>query len=168
MIHQISISEDTMSLLKACAEPFLDKKPEDVIRRLAQERLNNMNKKLKSPQPYHGQSPKRPTRAPRERGTHIRINGCEIRAVSVRDLYEQSLKLLVDNYKKVLDQLIPYKTSSQRYLVANKQAHPSGNRFVVPVEYRGYYMEAHKDYKNGLAHLRSLAERLSLNFEQLS
>jgi hypothetical protein len=83
-------------------------------------------------------------------------------AVSVRDAYEQLLKVLADKHEAQLREALPFRTSSERFLVAQKPVHPSGNQFVVPVKYRGYYMEAHKDYKNAMAHALQLAERVGV------
>ena len=59
------------------------------------------------------------------------------------------------------------RTSGERFLIALKPVHPSGKPFVVQVEYRGFYMEAHKDYKNAIAHLRILCNRLGLSLNYL-
>jgi hypothetical protein len=165
MNHQIRISEDTMNRLKACARPFEDKDPEDVIRRLL-----NEHKVASGHAPSLDilQSARTPiSRVPRERGAVVQIGGHQIPAVSVRDLYEQALKFLVGNHRGDLDRLLPFKTSHERYLLADKPIHPSGNPFVVPVEYRGYHMEAHKDYKNAVAHLALLVEKVGLKLRYL-
>ena len=156
-----------MNRLKRCAEPFVDKEPEDAIRRLLDEHDNFSRKHAPSSDPLL-QSTQIPTsRVPRERGTVVQIGGHQIEAVSVRDLYEQALKFLVGSHRVDLDRLLPFKTSRERYLLADKAIHPSGNPFVVPVEYHGYYMEAHKDYKNAVAHLGSLVGKLGLKLKYL-
>lgn len=167
MQHQIRVSDDTMNRLKACAEPFVDKDPEDVVRRLLDEHDSFSRKRAPSSHPLL-QSARTPiSRVPRERGTAVQIEGHQIQAVSVRDLYEQALKLLVGSHRADLDRILPFKTSHERYLLADKPIHPSGNPFVVPVEYHGYHMEAHKDYKNAVAHLGSLVEKLGMKLKYL-
>ncbi len=112
-------------------------------------------------------APERTTseRAPRERGVTVEIAGHTIEAVSVRDLYERALKLLVDNgYADRLNGVVPFRTSAERHLVSARPVHPNGREFVVPVQYGGFYMEAHKDYKNGINHLRRLVEKCGLSF----
>lgn len=105
-------------------------------------------------------------RAPRERGATIELDGREMRAISVRDMYEQALKFIVDKgHSNRLRPLIPFKTSRQRYLIADKPIHPNGNNFVITVKYGGYFMEAHKDYKIAVKHLRRLTDRLGLKFK---
>lgn len=167
MHHQIRVSQDTMSRLKACAEPFVDKDPEDVVRRLLDEHDNLSRMRAPSPGPRYQSGRPSIYRVPRERGTVVQIGGHQIQAVSVRDLYEQALKFLVGSHRVELDRLLPFKTSQERYLLADKPIHPSGNPFVVPVEYHGYCMEAHKDYKNAVAHLGSLVEKLGLKLKYL-
>jgi len=75
-------------------------------------------------------------------------------SVSVPDLHEQALKFLVGSRRADLDRLLPLKTSRERYLLADK-----------PV--RGYYMEAHKDYKNAVAHLSSLVKKSGIELKYL-
>lgn len=107
------------------------------------------------------------SRVPRERGTIVQIGDKKIDAVSVRALYAQALELFVERHSSKLKSVVPLKTSGQRYLIALKPVHPSGKPFVKPVEFRGFYMESHKDYKNGIAHLRILCSRLGLLFKYL-
>ena len=112
-------------------------------------------------------------RQPRQRGVVVRIcweddNLKEIRATSVSDLYLQVMKYLCDSQKKFMEELdsdIPYSTSSVRYLVAREPTHPTGKPFRQKVEYRGYFMEAHKDYKNALSHLRGFLMCCKLSLE---
>jgi hypothetical protein len=166
--HQMRISEETMSRLRACAQPFVDKEPEDVVRRLLDEHEGS-NGKQGSASSFRPQESERASisRLPRERGIVVQIEGHQIRAVSVSDLYKQSLKLFVDRHKSALEKFLPFSTSDRRYLVARDAVHPGGNPFVVPVEYHGYHMEAHKDYKNAVEHLRKLAKSLGLETKYL-
>lgn len=167
----VQISDETLDRLKSVAEPFVDKEPEDVIRRLLDDHA------LTSAD--HGRRARRKAtslvverrlmrRTPRERGIIVELDGHRLQAVSVRDLYQQALAFLVEHHEAHLKAAGPFKTSNRRYLLANEPIHPSGNRFVIPVEYRGYYLEAHKDYKNGISHLRSLLRRLNLTLKIFS
>ena len=80
----------------------------------------------------------------------------------------QSLKYLVDtNLIKRLETYIPYATSAVRYLISTEPIHQRKNSFIVPVEYKGYYMEAHKDYKNALNHLRLFLGRCRISMKEL-
>jgi hypothetical protein len=166
--HQISISDDTLSRLKALAEPFIDREPEDVIRRL----LDHFGQTKEDGSTNIGEYPnlieRSPqSRVPRERGAQVQIGSQRIDAVSVRDLYQQALRLFVENHRSKLSAIVPLKTSSERYLVAREPIHPGGNPFVVPVSFRDFHMEAHKDYKNAIQHLKLLAERLGLTLSYL-
>ena len=171
MSKNILVSDETYARLQRCVEPFVDKEPEDVIVRLLNdydEANGSGDSGASSRTESIGEDSLRPSdRTPRERGTIIKINDHRINAVSVRDLYKQALKFLIENHKGLLKHEIPFRTSSARYLLAASPVHPSGNPFVVPMEYDGYYMETHKDYKNAIAHLRRLVERLGLTFEYL-
>ena len=174
MTHQITVSNEVFNRLKNLAEPFVDREPEDVIRRLLDRNepaLRNgraqgkLDDQVAAPVPPHGLSPI--SRVPRERGATVQIGDRRINAVSVRALYEEALKLLVDKHASQLKSILPVKTSSERFLIALKPVHPSGNPFVVPVEFRGFYMEAHKDYKNAIAHLKVLCSRVGLTLTYL-
>ena len=90
-------------------------------------------------------------RTPRQRGAIVEIGEKRFNVGSLADLYSQVLSFLDENGQ--LDRLKPYlpiATSTKRYLIANKPLHPNGKGFIRPVEYRGYFMESHKDYKNGI------------------
>jgi hypothetical protein len=98
-------------------------------------------------------------RSPRERGISIMFGDLRIDAVSVRDLFDKVLRWLVDEGGiKRVDAVLPLRTSNKRYLLARKPVHPGGNDFVVPVTYKGYSMEAHKNYENALSGLRQVAK----------
>ena len=98
-------------------------------------------------------------RAPRERGIDVRIDGHRISAVTVPDLFLQFLTHAISKGLMArLDEALPYRTSNQRYLIAKAPIHPNGNPFVKPVEYKGYYMEAHKNYQNAMSGLMQLAK----------
>jgi hypothetical protein len=82
----------------------------------------------------------------------VEIAGQIFAAPSVSRLYYDVLKFLCDT-NQITKMTIPFETSSKRYLIAKEPHHQGGNEFKVPIEYKGYYMEAHKDYKNALNHL---------------
>lgn len=170
---QFSLPDDLFARLQALAVPLVDT-PADVVRRLVDFYEENQPPAAKQ-RPGHGnrggsrdQAPTLPQRAPRERGATVKIGDHVIEALSVRDLYERALKLLIDNgHTKRLKEIIPFRTSRQRYLIADRPVHPTGNRFLVPVEYKGFVMEAHKDYTNAIRHLAQLLERVGLTLRYL-
>ena len=97
-------------------------------------------------------------------GKTLKIEEHTIKASSISDLYSKVLEYLyVNDHFDRLKPLLPFATSRQRYLIAEKPIHPNGKEFVVPVEYKGYHMEAHKDYKNGISHLRKMLDECDLN-----
>lgn len=105
----------------------------------------------------------------KQKGVTVQIDGMEINATSVSSLYYQALKFLCDN--KHIDTIkphLPYATSAVRYLISNKPYHQRGNEFRVPVEYDGYYMEAHKAYRIALRHLDDLLRVAGLSMRQIS
>ena len=96
-------------------------------------------------------------RAPRQRGVTIKINGQKFRADTLAELYYEVLRFVCDiGHIEKLKPHLPLPTSRKRYLIATEPVHPNGREFVAPVEYNGYYMESHKDYKNGINHLRKM------------
>jgi hypothetical protein len=113
--------------------------------------------------------PSPPKRAPKQRGVTVRIGGKLFEAASVPDMYQQVLKYLYDS--RLIDNLaprLPFATSADRYLLATKPFHPGGNEFRVPVEYKGYYMEAHKSYKTALKQLADMLRLCDLTLEYTS
>lgn len=104
-----------------------------------------------------------PNRAPRERGITVKLNNISINAQSVSDMYKQALKHLVDT-GLITKIPLPYATSGKRYLLSRKPEHPAGRPFVLPIEYNGYYLEAHKDYKNALSHLGNMLSEINVLF----
>lgn len=89
--------------------------------------------------------------------------------MSVPELYAQVLKYLCDRgHIKRLEMLLPFATSSKRYLLARQPVHPRGNRFVVPIEYNGYYFEAHKSYQTAIKHLRDMLSEIGLVLEDIT
>ncbi len=103
-------------------------------------------------------------REPRQRGINVKINGQVFKAISVKDLYSQVLKFLYTNgYLEKIKKDLPIYTSKARFLINTRPIHPKGNAFWEPVEYRGFFMEAHKDYKNGINHLKKMLDKLQLS-----
>lgn len=151
MSKVIRVPTSVYNRLQALAEPFVDT-PGTVISRLLDD---HDGRGASSPS-----SPPSPLvadldeREPRSRGVTVELDGQPIEAASVPDLYEQVLRFLVDEgVVGGLEGDLPIATSRKRYLLARSPVHPNGNDFVNPVAYQGYYMEAHKDYKNALRHL---------------
>ena len=95
------------------------------------------------------------SRMPRQRGVVVEINGQRIEARSIPDFCDQILKYVVDTglISKIK---LPFATSEVRYFIAEDPIHPNGKPFVLPMEYAGYYIEAHKSYKNAVNHARKL------------
>jgi hypothetical protein len=110
-----------------------------------------------------------PGRPPRERGARVEVGGEILHVDSVRDLCENVLRFVSKNGKREsVRSLLPYKTSSQRYLIAEKPIHPNGNRFVVPVQQGGFYMEAHKSYRTAIVQLEEFLAKLGVPFRYVS
>ena len=105
-------------------------------------------------------------RGAREKGAIVKIDGILIKAKSVGDMYSQALKHLVSSglIKKIS---LPYATSSKRNLLSDKPEHPTGNSFVIPIKHENYFMEAHKDYKNAIAHLKNMLDESGIPFESI-
>lgn len=174
MSRVIRIPELIFQRLQQFATPLVDT-PADVITRLLD--FYEMNKNLSVPQvtrikeSHIMQEPsstiplnKLLYREPRQRGVVIKIDGHIFKAVSVSDLYGQVLKFLYENgYLEKIKKQLPLATSKNRYLISTRPVHPKGNVFWEPVEYKGHYMEAHKDYKNGINHLQKLIDLCDLS-----
>jgi hypothetical protein len=172
MAHMISIPDDLFVQLEKIAKPFKDKEPADVIRRLL-ETVESTEAQGGS----RGTAPVRPmsrshiraNRNPRERGVRVRVDGEDLAADSVRDLFEQVLRRVSRNGKlESVRAILPYKTSSSRYLIAERPVHPGGNAFVVPVGQRGLFMEAHKSYGTALTQLSNFLAKLGMSLEYVS
>ena len=106
------------------------------------------------------------SRRPRQRGIVIEIRGknneCEeIKGTSVSQLYLNVMKYLCESETQHMESLsphIPYSTSAVRYLIAREPTHPNDKPFRQKVSYGGYFMEAHKDYKNAINHLKQFLD----------
>ena len=162
MPRTITVPDELYSRLEALARPFVDREPADVIQRLVDvQGEEELSDRCAPPElsPLVA-STLVDGRVPRERGAKVDIDGHVIHADSVRDLYEQILQYLSRN--KAWDRvvaLVPYKTSSRRFLIAETPVHPHGNPFVVPVEHRGLYMESHKNYQTAMSQLARFLSR---------
>jgi hypothetical protein len=107
-------------------------------------------------------------RSPRERGVTVEILGQRVVADTVKDLYERILRLLVDGgHFEQLRPLVPYRTSAQRYLIANEPVHPGGNDFVIPMNYTGLYMETHKSYSTAFKQLKTFVGKAGIELNYL-
>ena len=106
-------------------------------------------------------------RGPRQRGGKIIIDRQTYEG-SVSEVYEKVLKHMFDHgYLTKLKSYLPLKTSSKRYLISNSPVHPNGNEFVVPVSYRGYYLEAHKSWENAVNCLQKLSDLSGFSFSYI-
>ena len=93
----------------------------------------------------------------------ITVNSQQITGYSVSSLYLKTLKYLIDSeLLNKLSKSIPFETSNKRYLISKEPIHQEGNKFRVPIDYNGLYMETHKDYKNGLKHLSDFLKSINV------
>lgn len=159
MTKEIEISDSIFERLQRLAAPLIDT-PESVIQRLLDHYESNHSQAFSPPlssadhTEAHRFVEDPLQRESRQRGVVVKLGEETIRASSVSELYTETLKYL--HSKGLLDKaksFLPLATSRHRYLIAGSPIHPNGKEFVVPVEYKGYFMEAHKDYKNGIRHL---------------
>jgi len=176
-MRDVTLPDDLFARLQALAVPLVDTVP-DVVRRLL-DHYERTSPEHKTPSSRASASASGPLpvlvrersvtgRVARERGATIEIEGHQIQAVSVRDMYEQAMRFIVDNgHSKRLKTLVPFRTSGQRYLIAERPVHPNGNDFVVPARYGGFYMESHKDYRNAVKHLGQLTSKLGLKLRYI-
>ena len=173
MTKEIKISDSIFERLQGLAVPLIDT-PESVIQRLLDHYESNCFQ-VGSPSPSPVDSTEAHSfvedplrRESRQRGVVVKLGEETIRASSVSELYTETLKHLYQ--KGLLDKVkdhLPLATSKHRYLIAGTPIHPNGKEFVVPVEYRGYYMEAHKDYKNGIRHLCKILDMCGVKLTYL-
>ena len=165
MSRVIRIPESIFERLQHLAAPLVDT-PASVIERLLD--YYDSQEKGSVDEVKKPKVPKDPSdRSPRDRGVVVEVEGRPFRADTLADLYRQILEFICDNgYMKKLEKSLPLRTSRFRYLIATDPTHPSKKKFYQPVEYRGYYMETNKDYKNGINHLRKMLKvcGLSLNY----
>jgi len=181
----IRVTDPVFQRLQALAEPLVDT-PSDVIERLLSfyDQLNTTDRA-----PPTADRPARQAlnaaetsisrgvtdmnidvsqRVPRQRGVTIELNGRRFEAESLTDLYGQVLKYVYDQgYIDQIKHRLPITTSSKRYIIARSPVHPNGKKFVIPIGYNGYFMEAHKDYKNGLNHLSTVLKLCGLSLKYI-
>ena len=166
MSKEIKIADLIFERLQKLAKPLIDT-PETVIRRLLDHYESSPNQEGKrefsTTEDNAALLAALKRREHRQRGAVVKIGETTIRARSLSELYAEVLKYLYENGN--LDKLkphLPWSTSRMRYLIAGSPVHPNGNGFVVPVEYKGYYMEASKDYKNGIPQLSKMLAHCGL------
>jgi hypothetical protein len=110
--------------------------------------------------------PVSPPNKSKQKGARVVIENETIAALTVSDLYLKVLKILLDSSLiKRASPHIPYATSSVRFLISTDPHHQGGNEFRNPVEYKGYYMEAHKDYKIALSHLEAFLKTCGISIK---
>lgn len=169
MSRVIRIPESTFQRLQKLAAPLVDT-PASVIEKLLDFYDTQEDKDLPEIEVSGAHLPDDLSgRVPRQRGVTVQVDGQAIKAVSVPDLYDQILRFICDKgHIKKLKRHLPLATSSKRYLIATDPVHPNGKNFVLPVKYKGYCMEAHKDYKNGVNHLRKMLDLCGLSLSYLT
>lgn len=96
----------------------------------------------------------------------IRLGGKVIADSTVRLLFEQVLKIIVDQ-GDVTKVPLPWGPSRSRYLLTNQTPprHPNAREFFYPVTYQGYTMESHYARDRALQVLSSLCDKLEIEFE---
>ena len=160
---QITISKQTMASLEANAETFVDREPGDVIDEALDAYEQLVQTAGSGSVPTKSADPIR--RSPRERGCQVILDGKNIDAYSVKDLYQQAFNYFLQHYPEELNGLVPHPTSGKRYLVARTSIHPSGRPFFSPVSAGGYFTEAHKNYEDAIQHLNKFCERLGVTMK---
>lgn len=97
----------------------------------------------------------------------VRIGKKVFSDTTVRTLFQQALKYLVDS--KQIDKLpLPWGPSTKRHLLStNPATHPNGRPFFYPVEYKGFVLESHYARARALAVLGQLCEKLNLDYETI-
>jgi metal-responsive CopG/Arc/MetJ family transcriptional regulator len=169
MAPAVQLPDDLYRKLQSLAQPFVDR-PEDVIRRAVEffEKAPT-NERTNQNLPFADRlGIPLDSRSARERGAKVEIDGRTIAAHSVPNLFKQTLQLLVLNGNTArVKTLVPFQTSNQRYLIADRPIHPNGNRFRIEVEHRGLYMEAHKSYYTALKQLQQFLLKCGISFRYL-
>jgi hypothetical protein len=95
----------------------------------------------------------------------VEIGGCRIVGDTVPELYKAVLEHLVNEHKERLESVLPFKTSSRRYLVSRQPIHPSEKNFFTYVEYKDFYMETNKGYPASMTDLEKLVKKLDLTLQ---
>lgn len=94
------------------------------------------------------------------------IDGQSFETKNIPELYNAVLQYLVDA-GKLENILLPVATGDKRYLLAKEPVHPTGKSFLAPVEYGGYFLEAHNNRAAAIAQLKKLAENIGCAFSEL-
>lgn len=81
------------------------------------------------------------------------------KAKNIPDLYRQILKFMVES-GQIHNIELPFATGPKRYLIARESLHPAGQEFMAPVEYEGFFMEAHNNRASAISSLEKLANAL--------
>ena len=176
-MYDVTLSEGLFVRLQKLAVPLVDK-PADVIERLLSHYEKTGSETSKADMGVGAITGGKPSsfvreakieeRIPRERGVTIEIDGHVIRAISVKEMYQETLRHLIDKgHSKRVRDLVPFSTSSLRYLIADRPVHPNRKDFFVPVKCSGYFMEAHKSYKTGIEHLSQFIAKMGLKLKYL-
>lgn len=92
----------------------------------------------------------------------IKVNNTTIKGESVPQFFTSGIEYIVSKNLPI-DEILPFRTSAVRFLIARRPIHPRGNDFVNPVEYSGYFMEAHKNRKEAKRNLILLFSKLGCN-----
>ena len=101
------------------------------------------------------------------KGTEVEIGGRIIILSTVRSYYQEVLEYLVDGpFMEKIEPNIPYATSPVRFLISTEPVHQRGNPFVGPIDYKGYYMEAHKSHGAALDHLEYFLLQCNIPFKR--
>ena len=107
-------------------------------------------------------------REPRQRGITVEVDGRRNVGSTVKDLYDQVLRLLVDSDQiQRLRPYVPFRTSRVRYLIALNPVHPRGNKFVSPIQYSGFFMETHKSYATAVSCLSQFLAKAQIKVRVL-
>jgi len=102
----------------------------------------------------------------KRKGAIVTVGNKTIKASTVGDLYYQALEYICDNdLIRKAESKIPYATSQVRFLIAKEPIHQRGNNFRAPIEYKGYYMETHKNYEQALKHLEDFLKECGLRIK---
>jgi hypothetical protein len=174
MSTNIKISDEIFERLQKLAVPLVDTF-ESVLERLINSYESHQNEII-SPLPPSSIPDKAEhkgldgllRRYPRQKGVTIKICDEVFEARSVPDLYGKVLDYLCQKaYIEKLKPHLPLATSRQRYLVSQNPVHPNGNKFFNLVEYKGYFMEAHKDYDTGIKDLCKVLDYCGLTLSYI-
>jgi hypothetical protein len=98
----------------------------------------------------------------------VKINSKVFSSDTVRLLYEEILKYLVDK-QEIIKLPLPWGFSNARYVLTNETPpiHPNGKPFFYPIAYKGYTIESHYARERSLRVLSYLCEKLELDFETI-